>query len=109
MAELFDLDEAIDYINWRCAQAHPASAPPTSMVQINCAGTVTRLDLSALPPGTLINSRVTGEFFKVDHDHWVTTGTPLIQYADADVATQVDLGWDGYLQESDFHLIHVGD
>lgn len=109
MAEPFDLDEAIDYVNRECAKAHPASVPPTSMVQINCAGGVAQIDLSAFPPGTLICSRVVGEFFKVATDYWATTGCPLARYSDASVAKQVDLGWDGYLQESDFHLIHVGD
>ena len=108
MAEPFDLGEAVDYINRQCDQAHPASAP-SNKVHINCAGIVTQVDLSALPSGTLINSYVTGEFFKVAPDHWATTGCPDAHYTDADVATQVNLGWDGYLQESDFHLIHMGE
>lgn len=109
MAEPFDLDEAIDYINRRCAQAHPASKPPTNVAYINCAGGVDRLDLSAFPPGTLICSRVVGEFFKVAFDQWAASGCPFDRYTDEDVAIQVSLGWDGDLQESDFHLIHVGD
>lgn len=39
MAEPFDLDEAIDYINRECAKAHPASVP-SNTVDINCAGGV---------------------------------------------------------------------
>lgn len=108
MAEPFDLDEAIDYINRRCAQAHPASVP-SNTVGINCAGGVMQVCLSAFPPGTLICSRVTGEFFKVAFDQWAASGCPFDCYTDEDVAIQVSLGWDGDLQESDFHLIHVGD
>ena len=108
MAEPFDLDEAIDYINRECAKAHPASVP-SNTVDINCAGGVIQVCLSALPPGTLICSRVVGEFFKVTYDHWAATNNTRTHYTDEGVAKQVDLGWNGYLQESDFRLAHVGD
>lgn len=108
MAEPFDLDEAVDYINRQCDQAHPANAP-SNKAYINCAGSIVGLHLSALPSGTLINSRVTGEFFKVASDHWVTTGNTRAHYTDADVATQVALGWDADLEQTDFNLIHMGE
>lgn len=108
MAEPISLDEAVDFISRLCAQSNAQPVPPNA-VRINCAGIVAQVDLSAFPSGTLICSRVTGEFFKVDHDHWATTGTPLMHYTDEDMATQVHLGWDGHLQESNFRLIHVGE
>lgn len=50
-----------------------------------------------------------GEFFKVTYDHWAATNNTRTHYTDEGVAKQVDLGWNGYLQESDFRLAHVGD
>jgi len=86
-----------------------APATPPNAVRINCAGIVTRVDLSALPPGTLIDSYVTGEFFKINPDHWTTISRPLAHYTDEDVATQVRLGWDADLEQTDFNLIHMGE
>lgn len=86
-----------------------APATPPNAVRINCAGIVAQVDLSALPPGALIDSYVTGEFFKIDYDHWVTTRQPVVQHTDADVATQVRLGWDADLEQTDFNLIHMGE
>ena len=108
MAEPISLDEAMDFIRRLCAQSNALATPPNA-VRINCAGIVTRVDLSALPPGTLIDSYVTGEFFKIDRDHWVTTRGPNAQYTDADIVTQVDLGWDADLEQTDFNLIHMGE
>lgn len=108
MAEPISLEEAVDFINRLCAQSNATATPPNA-VRINCAGIVTRVDLSALPPGTLIDSYVTGEFFKVAYDHWVTTRGPNARYTDADVVTQVDLGWDADLERSDFSLVHMGE
>ena len=108
MTEPITLDEAVDFINRLCAQANAPATPPNA-VRINCAGIVAQVDLSALPPGTLIDSYVTGEFFKVASDHWVTARGPNARYTDADVATQVDLGWDADLQQTDFNLIHMGE
>ena len=86
MAEPITLDEAMDFISRLCAQSNAPVTPPNA-VRINCAGIVTCVDLSTLPPGTLIDSYVTGEFFKVTHDHWVTTRGPNARYTDADVTT----------------------
>lgn len=108
MTQPISHEEAADFINRLSAQSNAPATPPNA-VHINCAGIVTQVDLSALPSGTLINSYVTGEFFKVAPDHWATTGCPDAHYTDAGVATQVFLGWDADEQESDFHLIHVGD
>jgi hypothetical protein len=108
MTQPITLDEAMDFINRLCAQANAPATPPNA-VRINCAGIVAQVDLSALPPGTLIDSYVTGEFFKAYTDHWVTTRAPDGRYTDADVATQVDLGWDADLQQTDFNLIHMGE
>lgn len=108
MTQPITLDEAVDFISRLCAQSN-APATPQNAVRINCAGIVTRVDLSALPPGTLIDSYVTGEFFKICPNHWTTTGRPLSHYTDADVATQVDLGWDADLEQTDFNLIHMGE
>jgi hypothetical protein len=101
-------DEAVDFINRLFAQRGTPATPPNA-VRINCAGIVVHVDLSALPPGTLIDSYVTGEFFKVTYDHWVTTRGPNARYTDANVTTQVDLGWDADLQQTDFNLIHMGE
>ena len=108
MAQPITLDEAVDFINRLCSQSGAPATPPNA-VRINCAGIVVQVDLSALPPGTLIDSYVTGEFFKVASDHWVTTRGPDARYTDADVATQVDLGWDADLEQTDFNLIHMGE
>lgn len=108
MAEPITLDEARDFINRLCAQSNAPATPPNA-VTVNAAGIPITVDLSALPPGTLIDSYVTGEFFKVAYDHWVTTGNTLALYKDADVATQVNLGWDGDLERTDFNLIHMGE
>lgn len=108
MAQPITHEEAADFINRLFAQQDAPATPPNA-VRINCVGVVTRVDLSALPPGTLIDSYVTGEFFKVTHDHWVTTRGPNARYTDADVATQVDLGWDADLEQTDFNLIHMGE
>lgn len=101
-------DEAVDFIRRLFAQSDAPVTPPNA-VRINCAGIVAQVDLSALPPGTLIDSYVTGEFFKVAFDHWVTTRGPNARYTDADVATQVDLGWDADLEQTDFNLVHMGE
>lgn len=108
MAKPISHEEAVDFINRLCAQSNAPTTPPNA-VRINCAGIVAQVDLSALPPGTLIDSYVTGEFFKIDRDHWVTTRGPNARYTDADVATQVDLGWDGDLEQTDFNLVHMGE
>lgn len=108
MTQPITLDEAVDFINRLCAQANAPAAPPNA-VSINAAGIPITVDLSALPPGTLIDSFVTGEFFKVTHDHWVTARAPDGRYTDADVATQVNLGWDADLERTDFNLIHMGE
>lgn len=113
MAEPISLDEAVNFINRLCAQANAPAKPPNA-VPINAAGITVTVDLSALPPGTLIHSYVTGEFFKVARDYWVTvqqTGVRQadVPYTDADVATQVRLGWDDNLEQSDFDLIHMGE
>lgn len=108
MAQPITLDEAMDFISRLCAQSNAPATPPNT-VHINCAGIVTRVDLSALPPGTLIDSYVTGEFFKVDLDYWASTRCPGVRYTDEDVTTQVRLGWHDDEQESDFDLIHMGE
>lgn len=107
MAEPITLDEAVDFINRLCAQSNTPATPPNA-VRINCAGIVAQVDLSALPPGTLIDSYVTGEYFKVTYDHWVSIGQPTVRHTDSDVATQVRLGWDADLEQSDFNLVHMG-
>ena len=113
MAEPISLDEAVDFINRLCAQVNAPVKPPNA-VHINAAGIPLTVDLSALPPGTLIDSYVTGEFFKVAYDHWVTVRQTGVRhadapYTDADVATQVRLGWDDDLERTDFNLIHMGE
>lgn len=108
MAEPISLDEAMDFIRRLCAQSNAPATPPNA-VTINAAGIPLTVDLSALPSGTLIDSYVTGEFFKITRDHWTTTGCPLAHYTDADVATQVRLGWDADLERTDFNLIHMGE
>lgn len=108
MAEAISFDEAVDFINRLCAQANAPATPPNT-VRVNCTGVVAQVDLSALPPGTLIDSYVTGEYFKVDTDYWASTRCPGVQHTDEDVATQVRLGWHADSQESDFDLIHVGE
>lgn len=108
MAEPITHEEAVDFINRLCAQANVPATPPNA-VTINAAGIPLTVDLSALPPGTLIDSYVTGEFFKIDRDHWVTTRQPGEHHTDADVATQVRLGWDADLERTDFSLVHMGE
>lgn len=108
MAEPTTLDEAMDFISRLCAQSNaPATSP--NAVTLNAAGIPLTVDLSTLPPGTLIDSYVTGEFFKIDRDHWVTTRGPNARYSDADVAAQARLGWDADLERTDFNLIHMGE
>lgn len=108
MTESISLDEAVDFITRLCEQANTPAMPP-NMVRITCAGIVAQVDVSTLPPGTLIDSYVTGEYFKVAYDHWVSTRQPGVQHADTDVANQVRLGWHDDEQESDFDLIHMGE
>lgn len=108
MAKPISLDEAVGFISRLCAQSDAHATPPNE-VTINAAGIPIAVDLSALPPGTLIDSYVTGEFFKVAFDHWVTTRQPGEHHTDADVATQVRLGWDADLERSDFNLVHMGE
>ena len=108
MAEPITLDEAVDFISRLCAQSNAPATPPNA-VPLNAAGIPLTVDLSALPPGTLIDSYVTGEFFKIDRDHWVTTQQPGEHHTDAYVATQVRLGWDADLEQTDFNLIHMGE
>lgn len=98
----------MEFISRLCAQSNAPATPPNA-VTINAAGIPITVDLSALPPGTLIDSYVTGEFFKVAYDHWVTTRQPGQQHTDEDVATQVRLGWDADLERTDFNLIHMGE
>lgn len=108
MTKPITLDEAVDFISRLCAQSNaPATAP--NAVPINAAGISVTVDLSTLPPGTLIDCYVTGEFFKVAYDHWVTARGPNERYADAEVAARVRLGWDVDLERSDFNLIHMGE
>lgn len=108
MAKPITLDEAVDFISRLCAQSNAPATPPNA-VPINAAGIPITVDLSALPPGTLIDCYVTGEFFKVAPDHWVTTRQPGQQHTDADVAAQVRLGWDADLEQTDFNLVHMGE
>lgn len=108
MAEPISLEEAMEFINRLCAQSNAPATPPNE-VTINAVGIPIAADLSTLPPGTLIHSYVTGEFFKVAHDHWVTTRQPGEHHTDVDVAAQVRLGWDADLERTDFSLIHMGE
>lgn len=108
MAETISYDEAVDFITRLFAQPDAPATPPNT-VHINCTGIVGQVDLSDVPPGTLIDSYVTGEFFKVAYDHWVSTRQPDVRHTDADVANQVRLGWDADLEQSDFDLIHMGE
>lgn len=101
-------DEAVDFVTRLFAQSNATAMPPNT-VRINCTGIVAQVNLSACPPGTLIDSYVTGEFFKVAYDHWVSTRQPDARHTDADVAAQVRLGWDADLEQSDFDLIHMGE
>lgn len=101
-------DEAIDFITRLCEQANAPTTPPNA-VRITCAGIVAQVDLSAVPPGTLIDSYVTGEFFKLAYDSWVAMREPNAVYTDADVAAHVRLGWHDDELESDFDLIHMGE
>lgn len=101
-------DEAADFIRRLFAQSDAPVTPPNA-VRINCVGIVAQVDLSAVPPGTLIDSYVTGEFFKLAYDCWVAMREPNAEYTDADVAAQVRLGWDADLERSDFNLIHMGE
>ena len=101
-------DEAVDFITRLFAQSDAPVTPPNA-VHINCAGIVAQVDLSALPSGTLIDCYVTGEFFKVAPDHWVTIRQPGQQHTDAEVAAQVRLGWDADLERTDFNLVHMGE
>jgi len=100
-------DEAVDFITRLFAQSDAPATPPNA-VRINCAGIVAQVDLSALPSGTLIDCYVTGEFFKVARDYWVTAQQTGVRHTDADVATQVRLGWDADLEQTDFNLVHMG-
>lgn len=108
MAEPITHEEAVDFINRLCAQANAPTTPPNAAT-INAAGIPLTVDLSALPPGTLIDSHVTGEYFKVDTDYWTSTRCPGVQHTDEDVAVQVRFGWDDDLERSDFSLIHMGE
>lgn len=108
MAEQISLDEAVDFINRLCAQSNAPATPPNA-VTINAAGIPITVDLSALPPGTLVDSYATGEFFKLAYDSWVAMREPNAEYTDADVAAHVRLGWDADLERTDFNLIHVGE
>lgn len=101
-------DEAIDFITRLCDQANAPKLAENS-VTINAVGIPIAVDVSALPPGTLIDSYVTGEFFKLAYDSWVAMREPNAVYTDADVATHVRLGWHDDEQESDFDLIHMGE
>lgn len=108
MVKQISQEEAVDFISRLCAQSNAPATPPNA-VRINCMGIVAQVDLSDVPPGTLIDSYVTGEFFKIDRNHWVTIRQPGERHTDADVATQVRLGWHDDEQESDFDLIHMGE
>lgn len=108
MAEPISLDEAVDFISRLCAQSNAPATPPNA-VHINCVGIAAQVDLSALPPGTLIDSYVTGEFFKLAYDRWVAMREPNAEYTDEAVAIQVRLGWDADLERSDFDLVHLGE
>lgn len=108
MAQPITLDEAMDFISRLCAQSNAPATPPNA-VTINAAGIPITVDLSALPPGTLVDSYATGEFFKLAYDSWVAMREPNAEYTDADVAAHVRLGWDADLERTDFNLIHVGE
>lgn len=108
MTKPISLDEAVDFISRLCTQSNAPATPPNA-VHINCVGIAAQVDLSALPPGTLIDSYVTGEYFKVAYDHWVSTRQPDVRHTDTDVAAQVRFGWHDDEQESDFDLIHMGE
>ena len=108
MTQPTSLDEAIRFITSLWEQSNAPKLSENSG-PITAAGIVVTVDVSALPPGTLIGSHVTGEFFKVAYDHWVTTRQPGVRHSDEDVAAQVQLGWDADLQQSDFNLIHMGE
>ena len=108
MAQPITLDEAMDFISRLCAQSNAPATPPNA-VTINAAGIPITVDLSALPPGTLVDSYVTGEFFKVDLDYWASTRRPGVQHTDGDVAVQVRFGWDDDLERTDFNLVHMGE
>lgn len=107
MTKPITYDEAADFISRLFAQSDAPVTPPNA-VRINCAGIVAQVDLSALPPGTLIDSYVTGEFFKLAYDSWVAMREPNAEYTDADIAAQVRLGWDADLEQTDFNLVHMG-
>lgn len=108
MTKPITYDEAADFITRLFAQSDAPATPPNA-VRITCAGIVAQVDLSALPPGTLIDSYVTGEYFKLAYDSWVAMREPNAEYTDADVAALVRLGWDADLERSDFNLIHTGE
>lgn len=101
-------DEAIDFITRLCDQANAPKSAENS-VTINAVGIPIAVDVSALPPGTLIDSYVTGEFFKLAYDSWVAMREPNAVYTDTDVAAHVRLGWDHDLERTDFNLIHMGE
>lgn len=108
MTEPITYAEAAQFLARLFNQEDAPKAPPNA-VHINCVGIAAQVDLSALPPGTLIDSYVTGEFFKLAYDRWVAMREPNAEYTDSDVATHVRLGWHDDEQESDFDLIHVGE
>lgn len=108
MAEPITRDEAVDFITRLCEQANAVETPKNS-VTINAVGIPIAVDVSGLPPGTLIDSYVTGEFFKLAYDSWVAMREPNAVYTDADVAAHVRLGWDHDLERTDFNLIHMGE
>lgn len=108
MAKPISHEEAVDFINRLCAQSNAPATPPNA-VTVNAAGIPLTVDLSALPSGTLIDSYVTGEFFKLAYDSWVAMREPNAEYTDADVAAHVRLGWDADLERTDFNLIHTGE
>lgn len=108
MAKHITLDEAVDFISRLCDQANAPKTAENS-VTINAVGIPIAVELPALPPGTLIDSYVTGEFFKLAYDSWVAMREPNAVYTDADVARYVRLGWDADLERTDFNLIHMGE
>lgn len=108
MTKPITLDEAVDFISRLCAQSNAPATPPNT-VPINAAGIPITVDLSALPPGTLIDCYATGEFFKVACNSWVAVREANAEYTDADVAKYVRLEWDADLERSDFSLIHMGE
>ena len=97
------------YLTARLFSQTGAPKAPPNAVTLNAAGTPITVDLSALPPGTLVDSYATGEFFKLAYDSWVAMREPNAEYTDADVAAYVRLCWDADLERTDFHLIHVGE